>query len=248
MTVLVFHNAVLDSNLPIGVKMALIALDRHRNHEGESVWPSVERLCQLSSSKKTAFMGYLKLAEDAGWLTRERRFNRSNVFALHIPEKPRQASDDVLMVQNSNHQNEIEPDKEIPIVQILNHQTVDSSESEPPIVRNLNFEVTKEVTNNLEVTKVIFAREENAESEPTTTTEPATIEASPESILRTSVVTHITDDMRRALKARRLPEFMLAEFDADYTISKHLYPDSLRAFTRYMNINGREALQRAAAH
>lgn len=210
MTVLAFHNAVLDSDLPMGVKMALITIDRHRNKEGDAVWPSIERLCHLSSSKKTAFMGYLKVAEGLGWLTRERRFNRSNVFDLCIPAIPQRLAD-----------------TQTPIVQNLNHQTVDGAESERPMVRNVNFEVTKEVTNNLEVTNVIFAREESAESAPATV---------------------VTDSMRRTVESRRLPFFVLTEFEGWYAGVAHLWPDPEKAFARYVNAEGAKAQRRMMAH
>lgn len=212
MTVLAFHNAVLDSDLPMGVKMALIAIDRHRNAEGESVWPSIERLCQLSSSKKTAFMGYLKVAEEFGWLTRERRFNRSNVFDLRIPVTPQPL-----------------PDTANPTVQNLNHQTVDGSESEPLIVRNTDIEVTKEVTNNLEVTKVIVAREESDHL------------AAPQN--GGSVV---TAEMRETARAYKWPGAMLDGFERWYPGVAAHRPNPMAALRFFSNsADGRRLIDAA---
>ncbi|WP_168793656.1 hypothetical protein [Paraburkholderia aromaticivorans] len=244
MTVLAFHNAVLDSDLPMGVKMALITIDRHRNKEGEEVWPGIERLCHLSSSKKTAFMGYLRVAEDLGWLTRERRFNRSNVFDLCIPAMPKRLAD-----------------AETPMVRNLNHQTADSSESELPMVRNLNFEVTKEVTTNLEVTNIIFASAEKREIEQpehaaevvaSAELEVAAVAAEPvaaaEPVILPDAVCFLTDDMRSRHSHSGLPADSLTRFNVWYAERTHLYPDPEKAFVKHLNTERSRLMKHGLAH
>jgi hypothetical protein len=92
-----YKKAVMQSNLSASTKIVLVALDMHVNDMGDPAFPSYARLATLTSLSARSVMDHVAIAEEAGWLKREKRFNKegrqqSNLFYLQVPHHLAMAS------------------------------------------------------------------------------------------------------------------------------------------------------------
>jgi hypothetical protein len=90
MSIWTYKKAVMQSKLAASTKLVLVALDMHVNDMGDPAFPSYARLASLTSLSSRSVIEHVGLAEDAGWLKREKRFNKegrqqSNLFYLQVP-------------------------------------------------------------------------------------------------------------------------------------------------------------------
>lgn len=97
MSIWSYKKAVMQSELSAATKIVLVALDMHVNDMGDPAFPSYARLSTLTSLSSRSVMEHVGVAEDAGWLKREKRFNKegrqqSNLFYLQVPHHLAMAS------------------------------------------------------------------------------------------------------------------------------------------------------------
>lgn len=90
MSIWTYKKAVMQSKLATPTKLVLVALDMHVNDMGDPAFPSYGRLAALTSLSSRSVIEHVGLAEQAGWLKREKRFNKegrqqSNLFYLQVP-------------------------------------------------------------------------------------------------------------------------------------------------------------------
>lgn len=97
MSIWSYKKAVMQSSLATSTKIVLVALDLHVNEMGDPAFPSYVRLATLTSLSSRSVIEHVAIAEKAGWLTREKRFNKegrqqSNLFYLQVPHHLAMAS------------------------------------------------------------------------------------------------------------------------------------------------------------
>lgn len=97
MSIWSYKKAVMQSALSTSTKIVLVALDMHVNDMGDPAFPSYGRLATLTSLSSRSVMDHVAIAEEAGWLKREKRFNKegrqqSNLFYLQVPHHLAMAS------------------------------------------------------------------------------------------------------------------------------------------------------------
>jgi hypothetical protein len=90
MSIWSYKKAVMQSELSSSTKIVLVALDMHVNDMGDPAFPSYSRLATLTSLSSRSVKEHVGVAEDAGWLKREKRFSKegrqqSNLFYLQVP-------------------------------------------------------------------------------------------------------------------------------------------------------------------
>jgi hypothetical protein len=90
MSIWTYKKAVMQSKLSASTKLVLVALDMHVNDMGDPAFPSYARLADLTSLSARSVIEHVGIAEQGGWLKREKRFNKegrqqSNLFYLQVP-------------------------------------------------------------------------------------------------------------------------------------------------------------------
>ena len=90
MSIWTYKKAVMQSKLSASTKLVLVALDMHVNDMGDPAFPSYARLSVLTSLSTRSVIEHVGIAEEGGWLKREKRFNKegrqqSNLFYLQVP-------------------------------------------------------------------------------------------------------------------------------------------------------------------
>jgi hypothetical protein len=76
---------VLRSDLASGTKCVLLVIGMHMSPTGRDAFPSVARIAKLASLSRSTVSRHLRLAEEAGYLRRVRRWNASSVFRPTAP-------------------------------------------------------------------------------------------------------------------------------------------------------------------
>ena len=65
-------------------KLVLIAVADHINESTGNAWPSVERLEHMTCASRSTVLRKLKLLETSGFLQRQKRFNKTDVYSLSM--------------------------------------------------------------------------------------------------------------------------------------------------------------------
>ncbi len=65
-------------------KLVLIAVADHINESTGNAWPSVERLEHMTCASRSTVLRKLKLLETSGFLQRQKRFNKTDVYSLNM--------------------------------------------------------------------------------------------------------------------------------------------------------------------
>jgi DNA-binding transcriptional regulator YhcF (GntR family) len=65
-------------------KLVLIAVADHINESTGNAWPSVERLAHMTCASRSTVLRKLKLLETSGFLQRQKRFNKTDVYSLSM--------------------------------------------------------------------------------------------------------------------------------------------------------------------
>jgi hypothetical protein len=80
-----YSRAIRDSDLPTGTRATCWALAAFaRNRDGKA-WPSLKRLSKATGLTPAVLSKHTGLAEERGYLHKERRFNGSIVYTITIP-------------------------------------------------------------------------------------------------------------------------------------------------------------------
>lgn len=76
-----------DLNDPLA-KLVLLAVADHYNESMQQAWPSVNRLSKMCGCSRATTLRKLKFLEENGFVKRQRRFNKSNIYVLILTSQP----------------------------------------------------------------------------------------------------------------------------------------------------------------
>ena len=68
-------------------KLVLLCVADHMNDSMGQAWPSVERICTMCGCSRSTTLRKLKQLEEKGILSREKRFNKTDIIVLTYTEK-----------------------------------------------------------------------------------------------------------------------------------------------------------------
>lgn len=63
-------------------KLVLLCVADHMNDSMGQAWPSVARICELCGCSRSTALRKLKLLEDKGIITRQKRFNKTDIIVM----------------------------------------------------------------------------------------------------------------------------------------------------------------------
>jgi hypothetical protein len=65
-------------------KLVLLALADHYNESTGDAWPSIDRLVSVTEGSRSTVIRKLKKLEQVGFISREKRYNKTDVYRLHF--------------------------------------------------------------------------------------------------------------------------------------------------------------------
>jgi hypothetical protein len=80
-----YSRAIRDSDLPTGARATCWALATFARNESGRAWPSLKILSKATGLTPAIISKHTGLAEERGYLHKERRFNGSIIYTITIP-------------------------------------------------------------------------------------------------------------------------------------------------------------------
>ena len=65
-------------------KLILLYIADHYNDSTQQAWPSIDRLVELSGASRATVIRKLKLLTDMGIVTKTQRYNKTNMYQIHL--------------------------------------------------------------------------------------------------------------------------------------------------------------------
>jgi len=65
-------------------KLVLLALADHYNESTGDAWPSIDRLVAITEGSRSTVIRKLKKLEQVGFISREKRYNKTDVYRIHF--------------------------------------------------------------------------------------------------------------------------------------------------------------------
>jgi len=65
-------------------KLVLLALADHYNESTGDAWPSIDRLVSITEGSRSTVIRKLKKLEQVGFISREKRYNKTDVYRIHF--------------------------------------------------------------------------------------------------------------------------------------------------------------------
>ena len=65
-------------------KLVLLALADHYNESTGDAWPSIDRLVSVTEGSRSTVIRKLKKLEQVGFISREKRYNKTDVYRIHF--------------------------------------------------------------------------------------------------------------------------------------------------------------------
>jgi DNA-binding HxlR family transcriptional regulator len=65
-------------------KLVLLALADHYNESTGDAWPSIDRLVTITEGSRSTVIRKLKKLEQVGFISREKRYNKTDVYRIHF--------------------------------------------------------------------------------------------------------------------------------------------------------------------
>jgi DNA-binding HxlR family transcriptional regulator len=81
-------------------KLVLLALADHFNESTGDAWPSIDRLVSVTEGSRSTVIRKLKKLEQVGFISREKRYNKTDVYRIHftgVTETPQTVSTGVTL-------------------------------------------------------------------------------------------------------------------------------------------------------
>ena len=81
-------------------KLVLLALADHYNESTGDAWPSIDRLVSVTEGSRSTVIRKLKKLEQVGFISREKRFNKTDVYRINftgVTETPQTVSNGVTL-------------------------------------------------------------------------------------------------------------------------------------------------------
>lgn len=90
--------AIVRSDLPPNAKYLGLYLNTFMNDRQDAAWPSIATIVGETGLARATVIKYLNVMEEAGWISRQKRFGKSTVYVAHVP-----SSSTAELVRELNH-------------------------------------------------------------------------------------------------------------------------------------------------